>query len=568
MNGDEEQQQGLLRVGLVVRSFSQPRWIYWLIGRIAAGGSAQISVVMSAGRPPSSTLKRLMKLVCNALRDYSRWLYIVYMCTQRVTRRSRLDPLGKTDIRPLIKDVPVIPFGGLNNPDQTTGPIETWSLPSPSPDLLVWLNAPVDKSCFRSGLTSPPLGVWFFEHEEKTDSPLVPGFWEVVEGTSVTVLRIKRIVEGSDQEETVHESRLPTRLADDPYSVYANISRLLCAAAFAVSTKLREIRLEGLPNLRSFERGEEFKEDIPTTAPSNLRMIRVAAKRATHRAGCWVEEHTTYEQWFVAYKFPDRLNLAPGLVGFTKMLPPKDRFWADPFPLRVNGKYYIFLEEYVHRAKKGHISVVKLGSDGAWSEPLQIIERDYHLSYPFVFQWNSNYYMVPETGANGTVEIYKCISFPYEWRFERVLIPDIDAADPTLAEIDGIWWMFVATRPYDMIADDNYMELSVFFADTPLGPWKPHRRNPVKSDAGSSRPAGGLFRRNGNLYRPAQDCSVKYGYAVSINRLVTLTPTDFVEVEVAKILPEWSPGLTCCHTFNQCDDLTVVDGMRVVKRFR
>ncbi len=591
--------RAFLRSGSSSSRLAQPAWTYWVISQIMANGLARIFVVMPAS-PPESALKRLKKGLFDALSEYPHWLYFAYMYAQRLTRGGgsgfpdchgpriapapHLDPLALTDIRPLIKGVPVMAFSDEDNLGPTTAPAKTPGRQMPSPDLLICLNARVDKLPVRAGLTPPPLGLWFFDHEETMSRPLVPGFWEVVEGVPVTILRIKRRFEGPEQEETIHEAWLPTHLPDDPYSVYGTVSRFFWTAAAAVLRKLEELRIGALerggvdcgtrfpacdgPHAARDTSPDGPDSNEPAQAPSNARMIRVAAKRALHRARGWVEERTSYEQWFVAYKFPDRLDLAPGLVGFVKMLPPKDRFWADPFALRVNGEYYIFLEEYLHRAKKGHISVVKLGPQGeAWSDPVKIIERDYHLSYPFVFSWNSDFYMVPESGANGTVEMYKCLSFPYEWQFEQVLIPDIRGADPTLTEIDGTWWMFVATKPYDVVADDNYMELSLFFADTPLGPWKPHRRNPVKSDTRSSRPAGSLFRRNGNLYRPAQDCSRKYGYAVSINRIVTLTRTDFAEVEVAKILPEWSTELTCCHTFNECDDLTVVDGMRVLKRF-
>ena len=38
----------------------------------------------------------------------------------------------------------------------------------------------------------------------------------------------------------------------------------------------------------------------------------------------------------------------------------------------------------------------------------------------------------------------------------------------------------------------------VFHADSPFGPFTPHRRNPVKSDVRSARPAGKLFTWNGD----------------------------------------------------------------------
>jgi hypothetical protein len=82
----------------------------------------------------------------------------------------------------------------------------------------------------------------------------------------------------------------------------------------------------------------------------------------------------------------------------------------------------------------------------------------------------------------------------------------------------------------------------------------------VKSDVRSARPAGRLFRRNGCLYRPAQDCSVHYGHAISINRVLRLTRDEFSEEETAKILPRWRKGLERTHTLNSAGRLTVIDG--------
>jgi hypothetical protein len=114
--------------------------------------------------------------------------------------------------------------------------------------------------------------------------------------------------------------------------------------------------------------------------------------------------------------------------------------------------------------------------------------------------------------------------------------------------------MFVA------IADTEFSdELHLYYGDSPLGPWKPHAKNPVKSDVRNSRPAGRPFYWKGDLYRPAQDSSQRYGYGMRINRVVQLTPSEFREEEVSQILPQWRRDLRGTHTLNICDDLTVID---------
>ena len=79
----------------------------------------------------------------------------------------------------------------------------------------------------------------------------------------------------------------------------------------------------------------------------------------------------------------------------------------------------------------------------------------------------------------------------------------------------------------------------------------------------NSRSAGNLFWRNGRLYRPTQDCSVRYGYAIQVNEVTRLTPTEFEERPVNWIPPAWNPGLLGTHTWNESSRLEVLDGIRL-----
>jgi hypothetical protein len=190
-----------------------------------------------------------------------------------------------------------------------------------------------------------------------------------------------------------------------------------------------------------------------------------------------------------------------------------------------------------------------------------VLERDYHLSYPFVFEWQGARYMVPESSANRTLDLYRATRFPYEWTWERTLLSGVPLLDATLAEIGGRWWMF-ANSPavVDATYDSSYWdELHLFVADTPLGPWTPHRRNPVVSDVRRARPGGRLFQRDGSWYRPAQDCAGRYGAGLSIQRITRIDADAYEEVPVAALTPSWRPGISGIHTINAAGGLTVID---------
>src|SRR5262249_17355624 len=152
--------------------------------------------------------------------------------------------------------------------------------------------------------------------------------------------------------------------------------------------------------------------------------------------------------------------------------------------MKFGGRYLLFFEEFMRVHGRGRISVVEIRNDLSHSRPVTVLEQDYHLSYPFVFQSNGEYYMIPETRQSGRVELYKAERFPYDWRLSDVLLDGIHAVDSTLIEIDDTWWLFANVSAKESRSVD---ELHVFYANRLAGPWKAHPMNPVKLDVRSSR---------------------------------------------------------------------------------
>ena len=80
--------------------------------------------------------------------------------------------------------------------------------------------------------------------------------------------------------------------------------------------------------------------------------------------------------------------------------------------------------------------------------------------------------------------------------------------------------------------------------------WQPHSQNPIISDVRSSRPAGKIFQYNNELYRPSQNSAKRYGYAININKIVTLNDDIYEEVIVSQIFPNWEKNVRATHTLN------------------
>jgi hypothetical protein len=270
------------------------------------------------------------------------------------------------------------------------------------------------------------------------------------------------------------------------------------------------------------------------------------------------------EQWSIVLQ-PKvdvaKLNFEHGLK---IVRPPRDRFYADPFLIERNGRNYIFFEDYKFTSRKGMISCCEVDAEGNCSKPYVVLERRYHLSYPFLFTWQGEFYMIPETRDNGTIEMYRARNFPEAWVQEAILMSDVAATDSTLLQYHDKWWLFTAGMLEHASPNET---LWLFFAESPMGPWTAHPKNPIVSDPCRARPAGCLFLDNGELIRPGQDCSRGYGYATNLYRVSVLSETDYQESEVASIVPDQIPGGSGIHTFNQNAEFRVIDCKFLISRF-
>ncbi len=260
-----------------------------------------------------------------------------------------------------------------------------------------------------------------------------------------------------------------------------------------------------------------------------------------------------HEQWSVAYRRADGGSLiTERKCEFTLLPDDGRRYFADPFVLRHRGRTALFMEEFPFDTMRGRIAVAAVEDDGTVTPPRPVLEEDHHLSYPNVFECDGEVWMIPESGANGRVDLYRAVDFPFRWRLEAALLEGVAAYDATLLRADGCWWMLAATRLRRATGWDS---LSVFHAPDLRGPWRACAHNPVVLDARAARPAGAFISSLGARLRPVQDCEAFYGAAIGLWRVDRIDREGFEQTQVAEIASERF-GV---HTYNSAPDLEVVD---------
>ncbi|MCP3941313.1 MAG: hypothetical protein GY710_07505 [Desulfobacteraceae bacterium] len=196
---------------------------------------------------------------------------------------------------------------------------------------------------------------------------------------------------------------------------------------------------------------------------------------------------------------------------------------ADPFMIKKEDKWYLFFEAEV-KTDKGPVGKIGLTTspDGlSWTYDRMILEEPFHLSYPHIFNWKNEYYMIPETRSIRAVRLYKAQKFPYKWELEKVLLKGKRFADNSLFQYNKLWWLFT---------DSGNHTLRLYFSDKPDGKWKEHCKSPImKKHPSHARPGGRVIILDGTPIRFAQDAYPIYGKQVWAFKITELTPDRYQE---------------------------------------
>ena len=200
-------------------------------------------------------------------------------------------------------------------------------------------------------------------------------------------------------------------------------------------------------------------------------------------------------------------------------------FVADPFLIHADGRWNMFFEVFNRRTWLGEIAVATSKDLASWQYEQVVLTEPFHISYPFVFEWQGAHYMIPETHKTRTIRLYKADVFPYKWSLVHTLMSGKRFADATLFRHDDKWWLFTETS-----AEMKHDTLRLYYADDLMGAWTEHPASPiVEGDAHSARPGGSVSRDGDRLIRYAQVCVPRYGLSVRAFVISKLTTTEYAE---------------------------------------
>ncbi len=262
------------------------------------------------------------------------------------------------------------------------------------------------------------------------------------------------------------------------------------------------------------------------------------------------------DQWTVAFR-KKKGNILTDPSEFVRIKTGLKEWYADPFLFDYQGETYLFAEYFLYRHGLGTLAYAEYdkasGSFGAFKE---IIREDYHLSYPLVFVYKDEVYMMPETSGSDSLYVYKAKHFPDKWEKHAVLTDGIKLVDTTPFIYNGE--MYALTKK-----DDNRQDPMLLLKIDPDS-WKITAQKTVTDDISVSRPGGRVYQESGQLYMVTQDCEKDYGSALnilsfSIDDDMNLTYDLVKKITVEDVHIKDISNAVGTHTYNFNNELEVID---------
>ena len=548
-----------LKIGFLINSTNLPLWQIRLIERLKGSDYASLDLIILNDSDSKS-----MSLF-NKIKD--NWSNIFFVLFQKIEMKLfKVDP-NAHEIRSsndILRNIPMIKVNPISTKySDRFSPEKIKSIKKYNLDILIRFGFKILRGEI---LKSSKYGVWSYHHGDNNENRGGPaGYWEVFEGHDITGSILQILNEDLDNGQILYRSFSAT----DKKSITRNRNNFYWKSMSFLPRKIEQLHKLGEDRFFEIVKKENSTLKIYSNKLNsrvlftNWFMTKYVFNYILKEIKSRVLDKIYFNQWYLLYSLGN--GLSTSIWRFKKIIPPKDRFYADPFIIEFDNYYYIFIEELMYNTEKGHISVIKMDDQGNYDRPVKVIDQKYHLSYPFIFQKEKQYYLIPDSKSNNTIELYKCKKFPYEWEFHMTLMKDVKAVDTTIYFYKNKYWLF--TNIVENEGASTWDELFLFYSDNlETTNWEPHLMNPIVSDVRRARSAGNIFLHNGKLIRPSQDCSKRYGYGIRLNEIKVLNEYEYVEDEIDFIDPGWESKVEAVHTINFKKNLTVIDAN--MKRLR
>lgn len=235
-----------------------------------------------------------------------------------------------------------------------------------------------------------------------------------------------------------------------------------------------------------------------------------------------------------------------------QIIPPeKNEWYADPFLFSYNNEIYLFAEVMNYSDGKGSIGVLNLNKEKKFKTALS---EPFHLSYPNVFKYKNEIYMIPETCFSNQLRLYKSSQFPNKWELEWIMLDGVKYVDTSVFILNDK--IYLETQ--DKVLNGN----KCFKID--IGKKGIEEINLTHKKYINRRCGGNFFETKSGIYHALQNCDEEYGQYLHIGKIESfddygISETEVSTLKVSDIQTADKKKYERVHTFNKCGDIEVID---------
>ncbi len=408
---------------------------------------------------------------------------------------------------------------------------------------------PIDKNL----LNTSKFGVWALDiHETDMYRGGLNGFWEVALKKPFVEIILKQLSEDDTVVKVLDRAEFNRKKS------YLNTNCMSLEAAIPLVIKNLSRLSKEKPTITEHKRDKELVQKYPSLYYLFKYQINFIKHFFSRSFELFALKHLNfrYECWTLL--IGDGSVFETPLKGIAPLKLPKNEFWADPFFFDHQGQRYVFFENFSYMEKRGKISCGRM-ENKKLVDVCDVLDLDFHLSYPYIFEENGEIFMMPETSNNRKLMIYKCTKFPDQWEEYNTAFDGEIVFDATFFDDDqNQKWLFVNKMKETTAMD---AELYIYKVDSiDLNTIEAHENNPVIISSRTARNGGGFFKYNGHIYRASQyNGDGVYGRGLNLNKITELSLEAYKEETVKTIMPDFIKGTNATHHLHQVDDMFIMD---------
>lgn len=552
----------MIKIGILLESTTCSKYFYETVSELAKSNKVEIFFLLNSSEKIQQTILKKVKFKINTkgLFRFMELIFFKILIAMEHKILSLFNPKIKEHNKTLSIDefnnntitylTPIFSPSGLivRYPEEDINNIRSLNL-----NLIIRGNAP---GIFKGDIIkSAKDGIISFHHgDNRWNRGGPPAFWEVYLRKSSTGFVIQILTEEIDGGSILFRGSIPTansytmniiNLYSESYPYLAKII-LQYATSNDLPTPEERIPFGG-PLLI-----------VPSFAQATLYLLRTSLLYFSIKFQQIILRKKN--RWGVAFIKGSWHNaiLRKGI----QIKNPPNHFFADPFVITKKKRTVCFVEDYSYKKKRAGITAVEIIDKKKYEILGPAIQESFHMSFPYLFEYQQELYMVPETVEANSIRLYKCVDFPLKWEYQKEIFSDVSAADSMIFEYQGKWWML--TNMATQGSKNHCSLLMAYYSGNPISDgWIAHELNPLVFDSNIGRNGGIIDLESNSPVRVRQKQGFNYyGARLTMAQITDLTPSSFSEQEIGQILPNFFRKIKGCHHFHSNGKYTVYDYFR------